>query len=220
MTRRSAALDLSPWNAARVLRLVASWAAVAAVAGCGGAGGASLPSASSALQAASGLAGGAGGPASAAASAAQPAMSALGSAASSALPGLAGSLAGTKTVQVQVTASADSNASAAGQGAPVIVRIYQLGAASTFEGAEFYRLFNADAATLGADLIRKDEVLVAPGATRTQSLDVSDKVRAIGVFAAFRTFSGKVWRVTLPVPDKSGATVSVAVSNAGLAAGR
>jgi len=147
-------------------------------------------------------------------------MSALGGAAASALPGLAGALAGGKTVQVQVTASGDSNASAAGQGAPVIVRIYQLGSASAFEGAEFYRLFNSDAATLGADLIRKDEVLVAPGATRTQSLDVSDKVRAIGVFAAFRTFSGKTWRVTLPVPDKSGTTVAVAVSATGVAARR
>ena len=57
MTGRSAAPDLSRWNAARALRQVASWAALAAVAGCGGAGGASLPSASSALQAASGLAG-------------------------------------------------------------------------------------------------------------------------------------------------------------------
>ena len=219
MTGRSAAPDPSPWHAVRMLRRLASLAAVAAVAGCGGTG-ASLPSASSALQSLSGLAGGAGGPASAAASAAQPAMSALSGAAGSALPGLAGRLTGGKTVQVQLTAASDSNATAAGQGAPVIIRIYQLGSASGFEGAEFYRLFNSDAATLGADLIRKDEVLVAPGATRTQSLDVSDKVRAIGVFAAFRTFSGKTWRVTLPVPDKSGATVAVAVSSVGLAAGR
>ena len=219
MTGRSAAPDPSPCHAVRKLRRLVFLTAVAAVAGCGGGGG-SLPSASSALQSLSGLAGGAGGPASSAASAAQPAVSALSGAAGSALPGLAAMLTGGKTVQVQLTAASDANATAAGQGAPVIIRIYQLASPSGFEGAEFFRLFNADAATLGADLIRKDEVLVAPGATRTQSLDVSDKVRAIGVFAAFRTFSGKTWRMTLPVPDKSGATVAVAISSAGLAAGR
>jgi type VI secretion system protein VasD len=175
--------------------------------------GSALPSASTAASALSG-----GGGASGLTAAAQPAMSALTSAASSAASSLAAP-AGTRAVEVRLTAAAGANASASGQGAPVVVRIYQLGSTAAFDKAEFFRLLNADAATVGADLIAKDEVLVAPGATRQQSLVLTDKVRAIGLFAAFRDFPRKAWRLAVPVPAGSAATVPVAVTAAGLAAG-
>ncbi len=176
--------------------------------------GSALPSASTAASALSGGGGGASG----LTAAAQPAVSALTSAASSAASFLAAP-AGTRAVEVRLTAAAGANASASGQGAPVVVRIYQLGSTAAFDKAEFFRLLNADAATLGADLIAKDEVLVAPGATRQQSLVLTDKVRAIGLFAAFRDFPRKAWRLAVPVPAGSAATVPVAVTAAGLAAG-
>lgn len=176
--------------------------------------GSALPSASTA---ASALSGG-GGAASSLTAAAQPAMSALTGAASSAASSLAAP-AGTRNVEVRLTAAANANASASGQGAPVVVRIYQLGSTAAFERAEFFRLLNADAATLGADLVAKDEVIIAPGATKQQPLALTDKVRAIGLFAAFRDFPRKTWRLAIPVPAGSAATVPVAVTAAGLAAG-
>ncbi len=176
--------------------------------------GSALPSASTA---ASALSGG-GGAASSLTAAAQPAMSALTSAASSAASSLTAP-AGTRNVEVRLTAAANANASASGQGAPVVVRIYQLGSTAAFERAEFFRLLNADAATLGADLVAKDEVIIAPGATKQQPLALTDKVRAIGLFAAFRDFPRKTWRLAVPVPAGSAATVPVAVTAAGLAAG-
>ena len=73
-------------------------------------------------------------------------------------------------VNVQVSATAAANPTSAGQGAPVAVRIYQLASRSAFEQAEFFPLFNADAATLGPDLVKKDEFLLAPGQQQIRHL--------------------------------------------------
>lgn len=103
-------------------------------------------------------------------------------------------------VAIKLSATADVNATQSGQGAPVMVRVYQLASPAAFEGAEFFRLYNADAATLGADLVKKDEYLLAPGESRSVTLSPLDPVHAIGVFAAYRDFQQATWRATAPVP--------------------
>ena len=54
-------------------------------------------------------------------------------------------------VELTLTATPDANPSPSGQGAPtqgapLVVRIYQLGSTSAFTGAEFFPLFNQDQA--------------------------------------------------------------------------
>ena len=83
-------------------------------------------------------------------------------------------------------------------GAPVVLRVYQLGSTAGFEKAEFFRLLNTDTATLGTDLVKKDEYLLAPGSTKTETLTIPDSVHALGVIAAFREFKDVTWRVTVP----------------------
>lgn len=115
-----------------------------------------------------------------------------------------------------ITASADANATVEGQGAPTIVRVYQLASTAGFERAEFFRLLNADTATLGPDLIKRDEYLLAPGASKQETLAIPDRVQALGVFAAFREFQSRVWRVTVPLPANKTTTATVSVSADGL----
>lgn len=103
-------------------------------------------------------------------------------------------------VAIKLKAAADANATPAGAGAPVVVRIYQLASAAAFEGAEFFRLYNSDAATLGADLVKKDEYLLAPGESREVTLSPSEQTHTIGVFAAYRDFQQATWRAVTPVP--------------------
>ena len=112
-------------------------------------------------------------------------------------------------VNLTLTTTADVNPSASGQGAPVVLRVYQLSSSAGFEKAEFYRLYNSDIATLGADIAKKDEYLLPPGTSKTVSVQPPTNVTALGVFAAYRDFSHANWRGTTPVPPNKTTDVSV-----------
>ena len=109
-------------------------------------------------------------------------------------------------VAVKLVASDDVNGSA-----PVAVRVYQLASKAGFEGAEFFKLYKADAATLGADLIKKDEVLLAPGATKVLMLSPTDPVKAIGIFVAYANYQTATWSGDADVPPHETTTVNAAV---------
>ncbi len=121
-------------------------------------------------------------------------------------------------VQLKIAASADVNKTSAGQGAPVVIRVYQLSSTSAFEKAEFFRLLNGDTATLGADLLKRDEYLLPPGGAKEATLTLNDQVHAIGVFAAFREFQKMTWRGTVTPPPHKTTTIDVLASATGVAA--
>lgn len=119
-------------------------------------------------------------------------------------------------VNAQVTAAADVNATPDGRGAPLAVRVYQLGGKAGFEGAEFFRLYNADAATLGPDLIKKEEFVLTPGGSKTLALTPTDPVKAIAVFGAYREFQTVVWRATADVAPNKTINLAVTADKAGI----
>ncbi|MBS0315776.1 MAG: type VI secretion system lipoprotein TssJ [Proteobacteria bacterium] len=119
-------------------------------------------------------------------------------------------------VNLTLTATPDANPSETGQGAPVAIRVYQLASTSAFSGAEFFQLFNQDQATLGADLVKRDDLIVAPGATKTLSLTPLDTVKAIGVYAAYRDYAGATWRAMTPVVPHKTTEVTVTAGRAGI----
>lgn len=121
-------------------------------------------------------------------------------------------------VKLTIDVAKDANATAGGQGAPTIVRVYQLVSSAGFEKAEFFRLLNGDTALLGADLVKKDEYLLAPGARKEETLTLPDRVTALGVLAAYREFQTRTWRVVVPVTPKATTPVTVTVGAAGLVA--
>jgi type VI secretion system protein VasD len=109
-------------------------------------------------------------------------------------------------VYVKLVATNDVNGSA-----PVAVRVYQLASKSGFEGAEFFPLYKSDAATLGPDLIKKDEVLLAPGTTKVLTLSPTDAVKAIGIFAAYANYQTATWRGDADVPAHETTTVTATI---------
>jgi type VI secretion system protein VasD len=119
-------------------------------------------------------------------------------------------------VKLSITSSPDANATENGQGAPTIVRVYQLTSAAGFDKAEFFRLLNADAAVLGQDLVKRDEYLLAPGTTKEETLTVPDRVQTLGIFAAYREFQSRTWRLTVPIPANKTTLVALSVSASGL----
>ncbi len=115
---------------------------------------------------------------------------------------------------VTVTAAADANPDAGGNGAPVAVRVYQLASTAAFEQADFFQLYNNDQAVLGADLLGRDEVTITPGGTQQLVKDLKPGVTAIGVVAAFRDIQHANWRATAVPPANK--TTAIAVTIQGL----
>jgi type VI secretion system protein VasD len=120
-------------------------------------------------------------------------------------------------VALTLAASPDANQTAAGQGAPVALRVYQLASTSAFTGAEFFQLYSQDQATLGPDLVKRDDITIPPGGSQSITVTPLDTVKAIGVFAAYRDYASVVWRVTMPVAPHKTTTVTITAGRAGLA---
>lgn len=119
-------------------------------------------------------------------------------------------------VNLSLTTAPDTNPNAAGQGAPVIVRVYQLSSAAGFEKAEFFRLLNQDAATLGGDVVKRDEYLLPPGASKTVRIEPGPTVKALGVFAAYRDFGHVNWRGVAEFPEHKTTDVLVKADAKGI----
>lgn len=116
-------------------------------------------------------------------------------------------------VDATITATADQNS-----GAPVAMRIYQLVSPAGFSGAQFFPLFDHDAATLKDDLVKRDDLLIAAGQSRSLQLLPSDRVHAIGIFAAYRDYEHTVWQAVIDIPAHRTSTLVITASKAGVAA--
>jgi type VI secretion system protein VasD len=119
-------------------------------------------------------------------------------------------------VNVRASATTTANATPEGQGAPVIIRLYQLASKSAFEGAEFYPIFNRDSPTLGQDMVKKDEFLLAPGTSKSITLTPADNVHAIGVFAVYRDFQNVTWRADADIATHQTTTITITADRGGI----
>jgi type VI secretion system protein VasD len=104
-----------------------------------------------------------------------------------------------------------------GQAAPVSVRVYQLETAAGFNNAEFFPLYNTDAAVLGQDLVKREEFVLAPATAKTETIMPKDQVKSLGVFAGFRAFQNLPWRGSADIPPNKTTNVTVTVGPAGVA---
>jgi type VI secretion system protein VasD len=104
-----------------------------------------------------------------------------------------------------------------GQAAPVSVRVYQLETAAGLANAEFFPLYNTDATVLGQDLVKREEFVLAPGTTKTETIMPKDQVKAIGIFAGFRAFQNLPWRGSADIPPNKTTNVTVTVGPSGVA---
>ncbi len=103
-----------------------------------------------------------------------------------------------------------------GQGAPVVVRIYQLGSTASFSNAEFFPLFNSDSEILKSDLLKRDDYILAPGQTKTTTLMPTDTVKALGVFAGYRDYHHATWRGSADVAPHKTTRVKVTAGASGI----
>jgi type VI secretion system protein VasD len=105
---------------------------------------------------------------------------------------------------INIAASAGINPNANNRPSPVVVRLYELKASAQFESADFLSLFDKDQATLGADVVTRDEFVLAPGEKKAIAKPLSADTKFIGVLAAFRDLERARWRAVAAVlPNKN-----------------
>ncbi len=97
-------------------------------------------------------------------------------------------------VELTINSANLINPDASGKASPVVLRIYELRQQSSFTGADFFAIFDKEQATLAADLVRKQELLIKPGENKTLRIDPAADTAALGFFAAFRKLDNAGWR--------------------------
>lgn len=101
-----------------------------------------------------------------------------------------------KPTQVALTLVADAKANpdTRGRASPLSVRVYVLKTPGLFQEADFFSLFEKDQATLGAELVQREELLLRPGETRKLELSPPPEAKALAVLAAYRDLERSRWR--------------------------
>ncbi len=121
-------------------------------------------------------------------------------------------------VNATITTAADVNAGDNGTGAPVSIRIYQLVSSAGFDGGQFFPLFDKDAATLKDDLVKRDDLLLAPGQSKTLTIMPDDRAHSFGVFGAYRDYEHVAWHASVAIPAHQTSTLTVTAGKAGVTA--
>jgi len=119
-------------------------------------------------------------------------------------------------VNLTLTTTADANPTPDNHGAPLALRVYQLGSAANFNAAEFFPLYNDDATALKTDLVVRENFLLAPGATKTETIMPLDTVKSIAVFGAYRDFQHAIWRAAADIAPHKTTNLTVTAGHDGI----
>ncbi len=108
-----------------------------------------------------------------------------------------------------IQASAQINPSASKRPSPLLIRIYELKSAATFNAADFMSLYQRDQAELAADLLAKEEFVLNPGETKTFAKTLAPDTRFLGVVAAYRDLEHAKWRSVVAIQPSQPQKVTV-----------
>ena len=100
---------------------------------------------------------------------------------------------------VRIGTAATVNPSAADVSSPLLFRVYTLRADTKFLQSDTQSLYDADAATLGTDLLSTHEFLLAPSAEDGFTATVPAEAAFVAVVAGFRQLDRAHWRAAAPI---------------------
>ncbi|MBS0343631.1 MAG: type VI secretion system lipoprotein TssJ [Proteobacteria bacterium] len=102
-------------------------------------------------------------------------------------------------VSLSLVAAPDANPDARGRASPLTVRVYVLKAPGPFQGADFFSLYDKDQATLGPEMVKREEVLINPGESKKLEFTLDPDAKNIAVLAAYRDIERARWRDLKPL---------------------
>lgn len=100
----------------------------------------------------------------------------------------------TTPVSLNLVGGADVNPDARGRASPLAVRVYALKTSAPFDAADFFALFEKDQATLGGELVHREEALLRPGDSRPLKFILPADAKALAFLAAYRDLERASWR--------------------------
>lgn len=119
-------------------------------------------------------------------------------------------------INADIRASTQVNPDNSGRASPVVVRLYELKTLATFNSTDFSTLYNDDATTLGADLVKKEQFVLRPGGNQIYNSQTDGATQYIGIVAAYRDLNESVWRRSSPVPAKRTTNFAVILDALGI----
>jgi type VI secretion system protein VasD len=112
-------------------------------------------------------------------------------------------------LEANVVAAEDVNKDELGRALPIVVRVYELKTTGSFKAADFFSIYDQESATLGGDLLAREELQLRPGEQHTIEREAAPEAQYLGVVGAFREIDSARWRATHPL--KSGETNKVEI---------
>ncbi|MDE2047635.1 MAG: type VI secretion system lipoprotein TssJ [Betaproteobacteria bacterium] len=125
-------------------------------------------------------------------------------------------------ISATLSAAADVNPDVNGRASPIMVRVYELKTPATFEGSDFFSLFDKDRQILAADLLARDEFVMRPGETRTIERSGNPDTRYLAVLVGYRDIEHSIWRAHVPLVagDKNVLKIQVGARAVRISAGK
>ena len=121
-------------------------------------------------------------------------------------------------LRIEVIATPDANRDPAGRALPIVVRVYQLKVEGAFARADFFSLYDKESATLGGDLVAREEVTLVPGQRRLIVQPLNPTTTHLGVVGSFRDVDRATWRALEAIKPGQDNTIQVDVRAAAIAA--
>ncbi|MGZ2747548.1 type VI secretion system lipoprotein TssJ [Burkholderia stagnalis] len=101
---------------------------------------------------------------------------------------------------ISVAVAPDVNPDLNRKPSPIVLKVFQLKSAATFESADFFALQDKPESVLGADLLAVERIILRPGDARTLHYRGNVDAGALGVVAEYRVLEKNRWRLTVPLP--------------------
>jgi len=118
-------------------------------------------------------------------------------------------------LSISAQAQPGMNTGPDGSDRPVTLTVLQMSGSGNFDKADIFALQNPQAA-IGGELIKADQIVLAPGAVVSKMIAVQPGATVIGVTAGFRSPTGKSVRkkIAAPVADQG---LMISVGSGGIA---
>lgn len=104
-----------------------------------------------------------------------------------------------EALDMQITASADVNPDMQGRPSPVILHIMELNSTEQFNRLDYMGLTQPSGAALGTELLGKNRLVLQPGESKQQPMELNPMTTAIGLVAGYRDIDNASWRKVIPI---------------------
>jgi type VI secretion system protein VasD len=124
---------------------------------------------------------------------------------------------GPASISLTLKPQKDVNLDDTGNPLSVVVRIYYLSSAESFEKTNINDLWDKDKELLGSNILKKKELTISPASSEKMELKKCDGTQYIGIVAFFRKPRGQEWRKIIKMPKEGTKEILVSLSKDHLA---